>query len=62
MTHWAFDCYLDHWFHLKKLFCVFVLSESIETIVETIQLFPKDKTCIGFSRANPQYGFNYLSE
>ena len=27
-----------------------MFSESIVTIVETIQCFPKDKTCIGFSR------------
>ena len=28
-----------------------MFSESIVTIVETIQFFPKDKTCLGFSRA-----------
>ena len=27
-----------------------MFSESIVTIVETIQFFPKDKTCLGFSR------------
>ena len=29
-----------------------MFSESIVTIVETIQFFPKVKTCLGFSRVN----------
>ena len=42
------------WFRLnKKIVCVFfVFNESIVTIVDTIQFFPKAKTCLGFSRAN----------
>ena len=30
----------------------FVFSKSIVTIIDTIQFFPKDKTCLGFSRVN----------
>ena len=29
-----------------------MFSESIVTIVDTIQFFPKAKTCLGFSRVN----------
>ena len=33
-----------------------MFSKSIVTIIETIQFFPKDKTCIGFSRVkSPQH-------
>ena len=31
---------------------MFLCLLSIVTIVETIQFFPKDKTCLGFSRDN----------
>ena len=33
-------------------FNFFVFSKSIVTIIDTIQFFPKDKTCLGFSRVN----------
>ena len=35
-------------------FYFFVFSKSIVTIIDTIQFFPKDKTCLGFSRVHYQ--------
>ena len=43
---------MENFFNKFFFFYFFVFSKSIVTIIDTIQFFPKDKTCLGFSRVN----------